>query len=140
MKIIPYTPDQYDQLIALWNRCGLPCEADGRDSRKRLEDQTYDDHVVLLVMTDDDDYLIGSVIGTFDGRRGWINRLAVDPDFRGHRLAARLIEAAEARLVEMGVMVFGALIEEQNFPSMAAFTHMGYAGWEKIVYFRKKLK
>jgi hypothetical protein len=40
----------------------------------------------------------------------------------------------------MGARVIGALIEDQNFPSMAAFRHCGYEGWDDIVYFRKELK
>jgi len=140
MEITTFTIDQYDKLLSLWDRCGLKCEKDGRDSMERLEKQIYDDHVVILIMKDDDGQIIGSVIGTYDGRRGWINRLAVDPDYRGHRLAARLVEKAEMILTEMGARLFGALIEDENFPSMAAFRHLGYEGWEHIAYFRKKLK
>ncbi len=139
MEIIPFTPDRYDALLALWDHCGLPYEKHGRDSREQLERQTYDDHVVFLVMTDNG-HLIGSVIGTYDGRKGWINRLAIDPEYRGRRLAARLIAAAETGLAEMGAAILSALIEDQNFPSMAAFTQAGYTGWEHIVYFRKELK
>ena len=29
--------------------------------------------------------LIGVCIANWDGRRGWINRLAIDPDFRGRQ-------------------------------------------------------
>ncbi len=132
--------DEYERLIALWDRCGLPYEADGRDSREQIEKQIFDDHVVILTMKTDEGLLVGSIIGTYDGRKGWINRLAVDPEFRGRRLATRLLERAEAMLVEMGARVIGALIEDLNFPSMAAFRHAGYYGWEQIVYFRKKLK
>lgn len=140
MEITTFAIDHYDDLLSLWSRCGLPYEKDGRDSRKQLDRQVLDDHVVILVLKNDEDRLIGSVIGTFDGRRGWINRLAVDPEYRGRRLAARLVEKAEALLMEMGAQIFGALIEDQNFPSMAAFRHLGYEGWDHIAYFRKRLK
>ncbi len=132
--------DEYERLIALWERCGLAYEQDGRDSREQIEKQIFDDHVVILTMKTDEGQLVGSIIGSYDGRKGWINRLAVDPEFRGRRLAARLLERAEAMLAEMGARVIGALIEDLNFPSMAAFRHAGYYGWEQIVYFRKKLK
>ena len=96
MEITTFAIDHYDDLLSLWGRCGLPYEKDGRDSREQLDRQILDDHVAILVLKDDDGRLIGSVIGTFDGRRGWINRLAVDPEYRGRRLAARLVEKAEA--------------------------------------------
>lgn len=132
--------DEYEQLIALWDKCGLAYEEDGRDSRESIERQIFDDHVVILTMKTDEGEMIGSVIGSYDGRKGWINRLAVDPEFRGGRLAARLLERAEAMLVDMGARVIGALIEDLNYPSMAAFRYAGYYGWDHIVYFRKKLK
>jgi len=50
------------------------------------------------------------------------------------------MEKAEAMLAQMGARVFAALIEEENFPSMGAFKHCGYEGWDGIIYFRKKLK
>ena len=138
MYIDLFRIDEYDHLIALWDRAGLPCERDGRDSRNRIENQLYDDHVAIFTMKDDAGRIIGSIIGSSDGRKGWINRLAVDPDFRGRRLGERLVERAEAFLQEKGVEVIGALIEDQNYPSMALFRRCGYAGWDKIIYFRKK--
>jgi GNAT superfamily N-acetyltransferase len=140
MQITVFNIDEYDDLSALWDRCGLPYEKDGRDSRERMEHQIYDDHIVILTLKTDEGKLVGSIIGSYDGRKAWINRLAVDPDYRGHRLAARLIEEVEEKLTEMGATIFAALIEDQNIPSMAAFKHCGYEGWDDIVYFRKKLK
>jgi ribosomal protein S18 acetylase RimI-like enzyme len=140
MNIGLFTIDEYDDLTNLWGRCGLHYDKEDRDSRERIEGQIYDDHVVILTLRTDEGKLIGSVIGSYDGRKGWINRLAIDPDYRGRRLAARLLEKAEVMLVEMGARVIGALIEDQNFPSMAAFKFGDYEGWDDIVYFRKELK
>ena len=140
MRIESLQIDEFDELVALWGRCGLHYDKKDRDSRKRIEEQIYDDHVVILTLKTDEGSIIGSVIGSYDGRKGWINRLAVDPRYRGRRLAARLLEKVEETLAEMGARVIAALIEDQNFPSMAAFKHCGYEGWDEIVYFRKKLK
>jgi len=138
MEIQPFMIDDYGAMIALWERSGLPFEKDGRDSRDSIERQMFDDHIAIITLKEQGQ-LIGAIIATSDGRKGWITRLAGDPDFRGRRLAARLIEAAEEKLAEMGVSVIGGLIEDQNFPSMAAAKYCGYEGWEHLVYFRKKL-
>jgi len=140
MDIGLFKIEEYDELIALWGRCGLPYDKDNRDRREKIEQQLYDDHVVILTLKTDEGKMVGAVVGSYDGRKGWINRLAVDPDYRGRRLAARLVEKAEEMLTDMGARIFGALIEEVNFPSMAAFKHCGYEGWDQIVYFRKELK
>ncbi len=140
MNIGLFNIDEYNDLTALWGRCGLYYDEQDRDSRQRIEEQIYDDYVVILTLKTDEGEMVGSVVGSYDGRKGWINRLAIDPDYRGHRLAARLLEKVEELLAEMGAKVIAALIEEENTPSMAAFKHCGYEGWEEIVYFRKELK
>jgi ribosomal protein S18 acetylase RimI-like enzyme len=140
MIIGHFTIQDYDDLLALWDKSGLPYDKDDRDSREKIERQLFDDHIFILTMKTDEGRLIGSVIGSSDGRKGWINRLAIDPDYRGHRLGQRLLEKCEELLRESGVEIFAALIEDANFPSMALFRRSGYEGWDKIVYFRKKLK
>ncbi|MCP4569745.1 MAG: GNAT family N-acetyltransferase [FCB group bacterium] len=139
MTVEPLNIDDYDALLALWDHTGLPYEKEDRDSRASIERQIFDDNIIILTLKHEG-RLIGSSIGSSDGRKGWINRVAVEPEFRGKRLAARLIEKTEAFLAGKGVRVIGALIEDQNFPSMSAFRHCDYEGWDKIVYFRKKLK
>lgn len=139
MNIELFSINDYDNLILLWDKCGLPYDKSDRDSREKIEQQIYDEHITIYLLRDDNQKLIGSIIASSDGRKGWINRLAIDPDFRGKRLGERLLEKAEESLREMGVEVIAALIEEINFPSMALFRRCGYEGWDKIVYFRKQL-
>lgn len=139
MEIESFIIDEYDQLLSLWERTGLSYDRADRDSRESIERQIFDDHMAILTLKDKG-RIIGSIIASSDGRKGWINRLAVDPDYRGRRLAARLVEKAEEALSEMGVRVIATLVEDNNFPSMAAFRHCGYKAWSEVVYFRKTLK
>jgi len=139
MEIESFRINEYDQMLSLWERTGLSYDRADRDSRESIERQIFDDHVAILTLKDKG-RIIGSIVASSDGRKGWINRLAVDPDYRGRRLAARLVEKAEEALSEMGVKVIAALVEENNFPSMAAFRHCGYEAWSETVYFRKVFK
>ncbi len=139
MEIDFYTIADYDQLLALWDRTGLPCDARHRDSRDMLERQIFDDHTSIFVLRQNE-LIIGSVIASSDGRKGWINRLAIDPEYRGRHLAQRLLEKAEEFLRDTGVRIIGALIEEHNLPSMALFSRCEYVGRPDIVYFRKELR
>ena len=59
-------------------------------------------------------------------RKGWINRLAVDPDHRGRGHAGRLVAAAEEVLREQGMHVIAVLIESDNAASLALFQKAGY--------------
>lgn len=127
----------YDHLIDLWTRCGLSYRPKGRDSREVMAAEFRRMDTGLFGMFDGDK-IIGAVVGTSDGRKGWINRLAIDPDYRGKELASYLIKEAENFLHDLGTKVIAALIEDYNTPSMSAFTKAGYSCDPKIHYFSKR--
>jgi ribosomal protein S18 acetylase RimI-like enzyme len=87
----------------------------------------------------DRDIMIGSIIGSSDGRKGWINRLAVDPDYRGQGLAGKLIEECEDFLHKLGLKLIAALIEANNDPSFKAFKKAGYIFANGITYCSKRI-
>ncbi len=85
----------------------------------------------------DGDRLVGCVFGTHDSRKAWINRLAVDPEYRCQGAASRLVRECERRLRRQGMEIFAALIEEDNRASVALFRSLGY-DVAKLHYARKK--
>nr|MBN2278457.1 GNAT family N-acetyltransferase [candidate division Zixibacteria bacterium] len=127
----------YDILIRLWSDSGLTHHPHGRDSKTAMEREFKRMETCILGMFDGS-RLIGSIIGTTDGRKGWLNRLAIDPDYRGRGLAGQLIAEVENYLHEQGIKVIACLIEEYNTPSMAAFTKAGYIHDPAIHYFSKR--
>ncbi|MBD3403698.1 GNAT family N-acetyltransferase, partial [candidate division GN15 bacterium] len=107
MDIRPLTPDSYDAVIELWIRAGLGHRPKGRDTRERMTAEMTDPHC-RYIGAFDSERLIGVVIANFTYRRAWIERLAVDPDYRGQRLAGQLIAEAERFLNEKGALVISA--------------------------------
>jgi ribosomal protein S18 acetylase RimI-like enzyme len=85
----------------------------------------------------DGDRLVGVVLGSHDGRKGWINRLAVRPEYRRRGVALRLIAACEEAIRAHGIEIVCALVEEPNTASRAVFTHAGFADGVPVRYFRK---
>ncbi len=118
--------DDYDRLLALWQRSGLhSLKLQGRDSRQAVAAQLATGLQTILGL-EVDGRLVGAVITTHDGRKGWINRLVVDPDFRRRGYGARLVQAAEETLRAQGMTVIAALVESDNPASLALFTKAGY--------------
>ena len=58
--------------------------------------------------------IIGSIIGTFDGWRGNIYRLAVHPEYRRKGIARRLVSEAETWLRDQGAKRVTALVEKDH--------------------------
>lgn len=84
------------------------------------------------------DEMVGSVIASYDGRKGWINRVAVSPEYRRQGIAQKLISASEEALKKRGAEVIGVLIFESNAPSLALFQNLGYETDESILYLSKR--
>lgn len=127
----------YDRVMQIWAAGRLPLKPGGRDSRAGIESQIRRPNVVFLV-AESGGRVIGTVMATHDGRKGWINRLAVDESRRGQGIGRRLVEAAEERLEKEGMEIFTCLIEDWNTVSMAVFEKLGYRKHPEIVYFAKR--
>lgn len=115
----------YDALIELFRVCGLDPRIKGRDRRFAMAAQFRAPRNVYLGAFDGD-RLVGTVLGTHDSRKGWINRLAVHPDDRRSGIASKLVRMAERELRKQGLQMFAALIEPGNDASEAVFRALGY--------------
>ena len=90
------TIDDYEEMLRVWSVSGLPFKPNGRESRAMLAAEISRDHCAFFGAFDQE-RLVGLAIADYDGRRGWVNRLAVDPDYRGIGLATDLMEKTRPR-------------------------------------------
>jgi ribosomal protein S18 acetylase RimI-like enzyme len=136
-KIRRLTAEDYDRLIELWTECRLPVKPEGRDSRAEIVRQLGLPYVNFIA-AESDGRVVGTVVASHDGRKGWVNRLAVDPAFRGRGLGRRLVREAEEWLEAQGLGIFACLIEDWNELSMELFQKLGYVKEGEIIYFTKR--
>jgi ribosomal protein S18 acetylase RimI-like enzyme len=132
-----YQDKDYPEVLSLWEEAELPYKPAGRDSRANLKSQSRQRQVFFLV-AESEGRLIGTVVGTHDSRKGWINRLAVATTHRRQGLARRLIEEVERHWSQLGIEIFACLIEEGNSGSMEVFERLGYKRHPEIAYFTKR--
>lgn len=133
----PFKKADYPAVIALWQLTGIPCKPGGRDSKDKILKEITKPGTLFLVAE-----LAGQVIGvalaTHDGRKGWINRLAVQPEHQGRGLASRLLAEAENHLHNCGMEIITCLIEDDNPHSMEFFRRKEYVEHRDIIYFSKR--
>ncbi|UCG68174.1 MAG: GNAT family N-acetyltransferase [Thermoplasmata archaeon] len=137
MEIRNISFDSYDSLIALWERSGLSYRPEGRDAKEGMKIE-FERNPDLLIGAFEDNELIGAIIGTDDGRKGWINRLAVDPNYRKKGVATDLIYALESALKKRGRRIICTLIEDWNENSLSLFKNAGYIKHKDIFYLSKR--
>ncbi len=134
-------PSDYDELLSVWEKAGLPARPRGRDSPKEMTRQmglATSIYLKVVVKEGARDRIVAVVLGTHDGRKGWINRLAVLPEHRRRGLGRLLVKELERRFKRMGFEIYCGLIETYNDVSMSFFAKLGYVRHEDIVYYSKR--
>jgi N-acetylglutamate synthase len=131
------TIDDYDAVVGLWIQAGLPYRPLGRDRREKMQVEMERGTAVFLVAESGGE-VVGVVLGTHDGRRGWINRLAVSPADQRQGIARRLVREVEARTEAVGIEIVSALIESENETSLAFFQAIDYIHAPDIEYVSRR--
>jgi GNAT superfamily N-acetyltransferase len=93
----------------------------------------------LVLLAEIEDRIAGSIIGTFDGWRGHIYRLAVHPSYRRRGLALALVAAAEQWLAGLGARRIIPLVEKDHPDAMGFWLAAGYTFDPRIVRFFRNL-
>jgi GNAT superfamily N-acetyltransferase len=137
MEIQKLTINNYEEIIKLWTRASLPYKQKGRDRKEAIAAEMKANPEFFLGSFEDN-RLVGMVIISCDMRKGWLNRLAVDPDYRHCGIAKALIDESEKILRKHGIRIFCALIEDYNTASEELFKECGYVEHRDIIYFSKR--
>ncbi len=137
MKIASLKIEHYEKMIQIWEESGLSHRPKGRDSREEVERQ-ISEFGDLFIGAFQNGELIGVIVGTDDGRKGWINRLAVLPEHRGKGVGLELIRAIELALGKRNRKIISVLIETPNDHSISLFRKAGYETWEGMAYLSKR--
>ena len=137
-RLVILGTDDYDRLLSLWQQAGLhSLRPQGRDSREAIARQ-LESGLQTIIGLEVDGRLVGAIVTTHDGRKGWLNRLAVVPDMRRRGYARRLIEAGEERLHEQGMQVVAALVESDTPASLVLFRRAGYVEIDPHIHYLTK--
>jgi ribosomal protein S18 acetylase RimI-like enzyme len=135
MKIREFQSRDYDQVLALWEAGGLVISRS--DSPEALEKQLECDADLFLV-AEENSSVFGVVLGRWEGRRGWINRLAVDPTQRHKRLGSLLVTEVEKRLKVKGCEKVNLLIDPDNSGVQVFYEQLGYSR-DDLIFMEKWL-
>ena len=115
----------------------MPFKPKGRDSRHAITKQMEREPSFFLGAFQGKT-LVGTVVGSYDGRKGCINRLAVDPKHRRRGVAKLLVTRMEKILEKKGAAVLFALVEDSNEQSVNLFEKLGYITDRSILYLSKR--
>ena len=123
-------------VLDLWRQAeAIPSRTDTLEELQRL----VVDHSGLFLVAEEEERLVGTIIGGWDGWRGNMYRLAVSPHFRRRAIARSLVEETERRLRAKGAHRITALVVKSEKQAMAFWQAIGYAHDQRIVRYVKTL-
>jgi ribosomal protein S18 acetylase RimI-like enzyme len=110
-------------VIALWHRVGLtrPWNDPDRDIDRKLADSPWG-----LLVAEDSEGVVAAVMVGYDGHRGTVNYLAVDPGCRGGGVGGALMDHAEALLLERGCPKVSIQVRGDNADVIGFYERRGY--------------
>ena len=118
-----YSAEDQPAVIDLWDRCGLlrPWNNPGKDICRKLR-ANADWFLVAVVRNK----IVGSIMIGYEGHRGWINYLAVDPSLRRQGVGRRLMEQAEELLRKAGCPKINLQVRSANKEAADFYASLGY--------------
>jgi ribosomal protein S18 acetylase RimI-like enzyme len=124
LNIRPFHPQDEEQVIALWMECNLivPQNDPKKDIQRKLK---VNPELFLVGVVNDE--IVATIMGGYEGHRGWVNYLAVSPSHQRKGYGRQIMEHVEAKLRAMGCAKINLQVRETNLAVIEFYKAIGYA-------------
>ena len=121
--IRPFMLLDSEAVIKIWQACDLvrPWNDPHKDIARKMTVNPE-----LFLVAEVDGQLAGTVMGGYEGHRGWINYLAVLPAFQKQGIGRALMEDVEAKLLALGCPKINLQVRSGNTAVIQFYGHLGY--------------
>lgn len=135
LSIRTFESADQEAVVRLWNDCGLvvPPNDPLQDIARKIRFQKD-----LFLVALRRGKIVGTVMAGYEGRRGWINYLAVSPAWQRKGIGRRLMQEAESRLLALGCPKVNLLVRTANSGVVEFYRKLGFSG-DDVVSLGKRL-
>jgi ribosomal protein S18 acetylase RimI-like enzyme len=130
MEIRPYDDADHAAVVALWIRVFsefAPHNDPDKSIARKLDVQRE-----LFVVADDAGEIVGTAMGGYDGHRGWVYAVAVDPDRRRQGIGTALMRRVEQSLTAMGCPKLNLQVRGSNRRAVGFYESLGYSTEDRV--------
>jgi ribosomal protein S18 acetylase RimI-like enzyme len=123
MQVRAFAEADTERVVELWTDCGLTRAWNDpyKDIARKLTVQPK-----LFLVGELKGRVIATAMIGFDGHRGWVSYLAVDPGHRGKGCAGTLMADGERLLIELGCPKIMLMVRAENSVVTGMYEHLGY--------------
>jgi ribosomal protein S18 acetylase RimI-like enzyme len=123
MIIKQFSPENEKNVIALWKRCGLsrPQNDPHKDITRKMKVNPE-----LFLVGVEGNKVIATAMGGYEGHRGWVNYLGVDPDYQKQGFGRQIMEALEKELLSRGCPKINLQVMKDNLKAAKFYERIGY--------------
>lgn len=130
LRIRPFHPDDEDAVVTLWGRCELlrPWNDPHKDIQRKLKVRPD----LFLVGECDNGPpeqprgIVAAVMAGYEGHRGWMNYLAVDPRLQRNGFGRDLVAEVERLLLAEGCPKINIQVRNTNTHVVEFYQRLGY--------------
>lgn len=133
MIIREMTIDDYEEVYQMWQITSKRALSEA-DERERIEKYLERGDGMSQVAVADGK-IVGTVLASHDGRRGFINHMAVLPEYRRQRIGHALAKRAISKIAEQGIDKTHIFCYQDNTTGQNFWSDFGFKKREDIFVF-----
>tara|TARA_B100001123_G_scaffold184440_1_gene211055 strand:+ start:59 stop:553 length:495 start_codon:yes stop_codon:yes gene_type:complete len=129
MKFRSYSVQDRDQAISLWQRV-LPDDQPHNEASRVIDAKLAVD--AMLFIAEDNGTIIASAMAGYDGHRGWLYSVAVDPQHRRKGIGRELVETVVQEVKCIGCIKVNLQVRSTNSQVVEFYESLGFTVEERI--------
>lgn len=135
MQVRSFEDSDAESVVDLWQRCALvvPWNDPVKDIQRKTEVGRE-----LFLVGEAQGQIMASIMGGYEGHRGWINYLAVHPEHQRKGYGRQLVKTLEAQLLAKGCPKINLQIRQGNQAVQAFYESLGFSD-DKAMSMGKRL-
>ncbi len=132
------TIEDYEAVRSLWQK-SKGIEVADTDSREGLV-RFLERNPGLSFVARDENQIVGVVLCGHDGRRGYIDQLAVSKSYRRQGIGRSLVSRCVYNLMRIGIRKWHLFVFEDNLEAIAFWDNLGWAKRVELITMSRDLE
>ena len=130
ISIRPFREEDQDNVIQLWDKVFPDAPSHNNPARDIRTKREVQPELFLVAVVEE--LIVGTAMAGFDGHRGWVYYLGVDPDFQRRGIGTALMKRVESRLLGLGCPKLNLQIRSNNAEVQAFYESLGYFSEDRL--------